>query len=156
MSGLVRGLVALPVLPLRAARGLVRAPLGFLLLFLGPRRRALTLPVAGLDEAKAQPIWFALRRAATTREVRSGAEGGSCWAAPCAALAGARARQRLLLGRGERGVIPHCSAALPRAVQEAAIADRWLEALQARDWGQQRRRVVHACMQLPVAREPAG
>lgn len=70
MSGLVRGLVALPILPVRAVRGLVRAPLGFLLLFLGPRRRSFTLPVAGLDEAKAQPIWFALRRAATTPEVR--------------------------------------------------------------------------------------
>jgi hypothetical protein len=50
---------------------LARAPIGFVLLIAGVRhRRCYTIPVAGLDESKAQPLWFSLRRAAETPEVR--------------------------------------------------------------------------------------
>ena len=63
-------LAALFRLPLRIARPIVRPPISFVLMVCGVRvRRNYSLPVASLDEARAQPIFFALRRAATNEHV---------------------------------------------------------------------------------------
>lgn len=54
---------------LRLPFRIVRAPLSVVLLAVGVKhRRSFNLPVAGLDEAKAQSIFFALKRAANTPE----------------------------------------------------------------------------------------
>lgn len=134
MAGLVRGIVALPI---RAATGLVRAPVGFILLLTGlggQRRRSFELPVSGLDESKAQPIWFALRRAAITREVRSSSSALPPWSA---GYAGSGLLPHNMLQRHRCTMLkqpahcPHpCLPACAAHPQEAAIADRWLEALQ--------------------------
>lgn len=59
------GILGLLRLPFRV----VHAPVSIMLIVLGfRRRRQFTLPVAGLDEAKAQSIYFALKRAAITPE----------------------------------------------------------------------------------------
>ncbi|KAL4457516.1 hypothetical protein ABPG75_012381 [Micractinium tetrahymenae] len=64
MAGLLASLFRLP---LRMARPIVQPPLSFVLLVCGVRvRRNYSLPVASLDEARAQPVLFALRRAAVT------------------------------------------------------------------------------------------
>lgn len=67
MSALIRAVVGLP---LRLATSIARRPVSFVLVMIGvQRRRTYRLAVAGLSAEKAQPIYFALRRAATTAEV---------------------------------------------------------------------------------------
>lgn len=63
MAAIVKAIAGLPL-------RLVRRPVSFVVVLVGiTRRRSLSLPVAGLCESKAQPIWFLLSRAATTPEV---------------------------------------------------------------------------------------
>ncbi|PSC72602.1 Nuclear control of ATPase [Micractinium conductrix] len=60
---------ALAGLPFRLCAPLVRGPVGVVLLVAGvQRRRSFQLPVASLDEARAQPIWFTLKRAASNAQ----------------------------------------------------------------------------------------
>jgi hypothetical protein len=67
MSALIQAIVGLP---LRLATSVASRPVGFVLVLIGvQRRRSYRLPVAGLSAEKAQPIYFALRRAAATAEV---------------------------------------------------------------------------------------
>lgn len=67
---MARLVAALFRLPLRIARPVVQPPISFVLLICGVRvRRNYSLPVASLDEARAQPIIFALRRAAVSEHV---------------------------------------------------------------------------------------
>ena len=78
-------------------------------------------------------IWFALRRAAITREVRKASHGLMCWLRRGWGDGARHATTRSLLPRRlrtnltSRTALPPPSSSLP---QEAAIADRWLEALQ--------------------------
>lgn len=72
-NGVLQTIAALPFRLLRVPLSLVGMVAGFPGGSPG-RRRTLELPVAGLDETQAQPLWFALRRAAANREEQALAE----------------------------------------------------------------------------------
>lgn len=73
-NGVLQTIAALPFRLLRVPLSLVGMVAGIPLGGPGGRRRTLELPVAGLDETQAQPLWFALRRAAASREEQAVAE----------------------------------------------------------------------------------
>ncbi len=107
---------------------LVRLPVRLVLVVAGVRkRRAYNLPVAGLDQAKAQGIMFALRRAATNPEVQ---QSGRTILGLQRALAARNSSATTVLERPKGPRPPTCCPPGSQLLQEERIAGDWLAAWQ--------------------------